>query len=88
MNGQELAQVWKDPDRRDDDVEHPAGEIALSYVGGNEAAPTDYLLTAGCNCGGGPTNWDGTCTCSWSVFCCTQAGFTCGGTCATPIGCP
>jgi hypothetical protein len=74
MNGYELVQVWKNPDHRRDgsDVDHPAGEIALDYVGGNaDLVSSEYLYTIGCcggltrsptcesSCGGGciPTAW-------------------------------
>ncbi len=36
MTNEQIIRAWKDPDYRDDNTDHPSGEIAVEHVGGLE----------------------------------------------------
>jgi hypothetical protein len=48
MRPEELVQVWKDPEGRSNRADHPAGEISLDAVGGDEAAAILSTVLSGC----------------------------------------
>jgi len=49
MTSEDAVLMWKDPERRSSDLDHPAGEITLNYVGGDEVLPTEWCSQFPCS---------------------------------------
>ncbi|SNS42835.1 hypothetical protein SAMN05216276_100995 [Streptosporangium subroseum] len=64
----DLVRSWKDPDFREDGVEHPSGDISFTLVGAESADSTPACTvtiatgTLSCFPWCGNTVWNGTCT--------------------------